>query len=818
MREIILIDIKLLEVGYYLSRLGIDGPPLELKVNNWKEAYQCFAKTLKLNKTEEQFENSLKNIRDHYDAYLPNNRAGWHNQDGNPDRLPAHYKFILENLSKLSDAQLWEYIQPYASINVKQAHRDLYWKFDISTFRLLGRELITDRITALVELVKNSYDANAKNIYIKFIKADQPKNGKIILCDDGFGMSSDDIETKWMTIGTNSKRKNTFSPKPFERRVVGEKGVGRFAIDKLGSHCKIFTKTVQESNINILTINWETYAQNDQTDNFLEVKNHLEQRKLFTQTSGVKIVITNLHDIWTHIDLDRVYKEMAKIVSPFNTLYPPFNIYISSKQHDKYKNETLVKNDAVKYASEKFLLKYNLESKTQQVISFTDGQLIVKDKPIFNFGPVKFQLYYFDQYAKGNFSKNYKGAEQQIDGIKIYRDGILTTPFAEHQAHQDHKRDILGIDKRRWSGFFDKISSRDMIGILEIQKDLSPKIIDSTNRQDFIDNQEYRDLKDFIIGQIAELEKYLKHKKTEHYKIVSENLEDARNQLDDFSSELKSFKEKLNRNAAVDVNEEIKKLEKTARKANIALKQGLKKQQEEREESERKESMFMSLMSLQTYALEITHIIKTSLGHIKRRAEFNLKYFNHEKFQPAINDYNHEIIQEIDKLNQAIEFMSTYTRSEKNWESFNINQTISSVFESYRPIFQKEDIETKIEIQNNIVLEYNSHLLEDIIKNLINNSIKALKAIDKKIIKISGFVENDALTIVFSDNGVGIPEKNKEKVYEIYYTTTAEEGGNGMGLYMIKTNLAAIKGHIELVNSELEHGASFKLTFPFKRL
>lgn len=812
-----MIDSKLLEIGYYLSRRGMNGPPQELHVNSWKEAYQCFAKTLRLNKSEEQFENSLKNIRDHYDSYLDNNRNGWHDQDGNPDRLPIHYKFILEHLSKLSDTELWEYIQPYAFIDTKQSHRDLYWKFDISTFRLLGRELITDRITALVELVKNSYDANAKNVYIKFIKADHPKNGKIIICDDGFGMSSDDIETKWMTIGTNSKRKNTFSPKPFERRVVGEKGVGRFAIDKLGSHCRIFTKTTHESNVNILTINWETYAQNDQTDNFLEVKNHLEQRKLSTQASGVKIVITDLHDTWTHIDLDRVYKEMAKIVSPFNTLYPPFNIYLSSEEHDKYKNETLVKNDAIKYASEKFLLDHNLKDSTQQIVSFTDGQLIIKEVPIFNFGPVKFQLYYFDQYAKGNFSKNYKGAEQQIDGIKIYRDGILTTPFAEHQAHQDHKRDILGIDKRRWSGFFDKISSRDMIGILEIQKDLSPKIIDSTNRQDFIDNQEYRDLKDFIIGQIAELEKYLKHKKSEHYKIVSEDLEDAKNQLDDFSSDLKSFKEKLNRNTDVDVNEEIKKLEKTARKANIALKQGLKKQQEEREESERKESMFMSLMSLQTYALEITHIIKTSLGHIKRRAEFNLKYFNNEKFQSTVNDYNYEIIQEIDKLNQAIEFMSTYTRSEKNWESFNINQTISSVFESYRPIFQKEGIETKIEIQNNIILEYNSHLLEDIIKNLINNAIKALKIMNKKLIKISGFIENDALTIIFSDNGVGIPEKNKEKVYEIYYTTTAEEGGNGMGLYMVKTNLSAIKGDIELIDSELEHGASFKLTFPFKR-
>ncbi len=127
-------------------------------------------------------------------------------------------------------------------------NKNLNWKFDISTFRLLGRELITDRITALVELVKNSYDANAKNVYINFTNASTPDIGKIIIQDDGFGMSSKDIISKWMTIGTDSKRKNKYTPEPFNRRVVGEKGVGRFALDKLGTDCKIYSKKKNESN------------------------------------------------------------------------------------------------------------------------------------------------------------------------------------------------------------------------------------------------------------------------------------------------------------------------------------------------------------------------------------------------------------------------------------------------------------------------------------------------------------------------------------------------------------------------------------------
>jgi hypothetical protein len=130
---------------------------------------------------------------------------------------------------------------------------------------------------------------------------------------------------------------------------------------------------------------------------------------------------------------------MAKIVSPFNSLFPPFNITISSNIHDDYKNGKLVTNEAIKYASEKFLIDYDLKRQTQQSLIFKDNTLQIAEVPINNFGPIKFQLYYFNQYEKGNFSKNYHGAELQIDGIKIYRDGILATPFAEHQAEQNHQ-------------------------------------------------------------------------------------------------------------------------------------------------------------------------------------------------------------------------------------------------------------------------------------------------------------------------------------------------------------------------------------------
>lgn len=84
----------------------------------------------------------------------------------------------------------------------------LKFKFDISAYRLLGRELITDRITALFELVKNCYDANASNVDVEFFDVNRKSPySKIIIKDDGMGMSYEDVERKWMVIGTNNKKK-----------------------------------------------------------------------------------------------------------------------------------------------------------------------------------------------------------------------------------------------------------------------------------------------------------------------------------------------------------------------------------------------------------------------------------------------------------------------------------------------------------------------------------------------------------------------------------------------------------------------------------
>ena len=107
--------------------------------------------------------------------------------------------------------------------------------------RTLGQELISSETVALIELVKNAYDADATRVLIRFSGILEKGQGYIEVIDNGHGMSMDIIEKAWMEPATNSKRTRTRS-EVFGRRLLGEKGVGRFAASRLASDLELITK------------------------------------------------------------------------------------------------------------------------------------------------------------------------------------------------------------------------------------------------------------------------------------------------------------------------------------------------------------------------------------------------------------------------------------------------------------------------------------------------------------------------------------------------------------------------------------------------
>ncbi len=119
----------------------------------------------------------------------------------------------------------------------------------------LGRELVTDFVTALVELIKNSYDADAYGVKIILDKPNTPQS-RIILIDTGSGMTQDAFEKKWMVIGTNNKITEPFTPNG--RKKSGKKGIGRFSVERLAEKVNIYSFTDSEEPFKV-EINWNKF-------------------------------------------------------------------------------------------------------------------------------------------------------------------------------------------------------------------------------------------------------------------------------------------------------------------------------------------------------------------------------------------------------------------------------------------------------------------------------------------------------------------------------------------------------------------------------
>lgn len=701
----------------------------------------------------------------------------------------------------------------------KTSKKALHWRFDVNTFRLIGRELITDRITAAFELVKNAYDANATKVNIEFHNVNQTNsNSKIVIKDNGIGMSFKDIKDKWMVVGTASKRNTLRSPAPFNRRYVGEKGIGRFAVDKLGSELKIKTKIKGAKEWLVVIIDWNKYealSNSSQLKLFTDVDNYYSFEKGEKDDHGTILEITKVNELWSFNDFERLEKELTKIVSPFYPLTPPFEIYLYSNENVDQYNEKLILSEDVQYASHKFELKYNYKEKVQEVLKFNDntGRVSVRSTEMKVFGPINLIIYHFDEKAKRKYNAAFKNDDSRIDGIKIYRDGVLTTPFAEFESHPDKKRDILGIDKRLWRDIFNRVSTREIIGVVDITKENNPLIIDATNRQDFIDNEEYRQLKAFIIEQLNEISKLKIYERDHTKKAASEALEKA-------GSEVKFFVDAINEIEEVhpEIKKYLKPLKVQAKEVSTVISRGITEQKKAEFDFARKETIYLSLMSLQDYATKLAHAVRTSLSKIKDMAEFLKNKFPNSRYDKIFKEYSLLIFEEMVTLNKVVDFMLSYASSEMDFEDLHIKKVINNLFGMYGAAFQTEKISSKVDIKDDVVVFANKKFFEDILENLLSNSIKALKKNNDKVIKCDGYIDDGNFIIIFSDNGIGIKKGDEEKIFDIYYTTTAEQGGAGLGLFIVKTRVEAMNGRIELIKSEFPpNGASFKITLPFKK-
>lgn len=698
----------------------------------------------------------------------------------------------------------------------------LRWKFDVSAFRLIGRDLITDRITALFELVKNCYDANATQVTIKFKNVsavDADVNGVIEISDNGIGMSFEDVRDKWMVIGTSNKRRNPISPSPFMRRCVGEKGIGRFAVDKLGDDVTIRTKQTESDNWLNITVNWNEYYKASQDEQNMKLFTEIDNGYEFIPASdkkehGTSLTIQGMHDVWKKNDLVRLLREISRIVSPYIKQNYPFRVHVIAEEFDidQWADEYSV--DASDLATLTGIINYNTDDGYQESLVFNKetGKLEVVHTDIKDFGGVRMQLYYFDKLARKSFSNKYR--TEKIDGVKIYRDGVITTPFAEQEENPDLKRDVLGIDKRRYADLFNKVNTREIIGFVEITKEGNPNIIDATNRQDFADTQEYRSLKEFILLQLSAFEDFKIYQREKKQSGSTQKMVTAGSTISDLAKELDNCID----NATPDVAEQLKPLKQAISQAAKSIDSAIQSKKDEDTEHERHESMYMRMMTRRDEAINVTHAVKTSMGKIQRQAGFFKNRFPNSSLDYYFKLYADQIFNEMQKLERATEEIFDYSRVNTPSVDIDINELVTYLLDSYQTQFEAEGITLELDIEDNLIINGNEIVFNDIVQNITDNAIKAMKDSTSKLFKCTIKAESDNLTMLFSDTGCGIKKEDREWVFGLYNTRTENQGGGGIGLYAVRRRVSSMNGTVVVADSEFgEVGTTIRIELPFKK-
>jgi signal transduction histidine kinase len=713
--------------------------------------------------------------------------------------------------------------------------RTVKFKFDIGTFRLIGRELITDRITALIELVKNAYDANAENVTIEFHNTNEiSTESKIIISDDGKGMSSDDIKDKWMIIGTPDKRENRRSDAPYNRICTGKKGIGRFAVDKLGAVLVLKTTKKSDDFLHVLENDWRMYEkyEKEQIEQkmktqkeklsgkinkyfFTDVENRLWDEKKSKFYYGTILEISSLREVWTETDIARIYRELSKLISPYYKPKYPFNITIVAPETNDFKQKQIESFAFNEMATYKCELSFKKPTKEQEILHFdkTSGDLKKIFAPERCCGLLEIHFYYFDQDAKKKFKSIY--SNENIDGIKIYRDGILTTPFAENADQIDERKDLLGIDKRRWSGFFDRISNHDLLGWIELTDTRNPDIIEATNRQGFVDNEAWKELKALIIEQLSSIEKMLKFKKDEQKAEILRDIAESKSSFYKITSLINatdSNDQKINNN--------LSKIKKEVRKLQGAFKKSESQIIKAENEKKRVEELLFSLVSVQTFAGMISHIVRTLIMKIKGRVEFIYTKMPNQKYTDLFKKYSIDIFNEMNTLEKSVNFLLRYSKESDSLEDVDVIDVIKNLIDNiYNNKFIENMITCEILFESKIIIRYNRKAFEDILDNLISNTFKALYYIKgNRQLKITLEDHDDFLVIWYSNNGPCVPDADRNKIFDIFYTTTANQGGAGLGLYIVRMRLEAINGSIKVVDNEFKPtGTTFEITIPYKR-
>lgn len=743
----------------------------------------------------------------------------------------------------------------------KEDKENIRFSVDAGHVSRLGLELVSKQETAIAELIKNAYDADASEVTVTFIASDTP-GGTLEVVDTGSGMSREQLLHGFMRISTVDKVSEPKSPL-YNRQRAGRKGIGRFAAQRLGRRLSIATQQKGVDYSLLLVIDWDTFLTG--------IDLHMVANQVRVEPpldfSGTKLTIHSLRDSWSEAQIRRAYRFVSDLLQPFplkattpkplsDTVDPGFDVnfyrddgirsvLIASQEQNIVSNAVghitaWVEPGGKAYvslSSDKYAVDYDRVELTIDPKSRARGTEKVLDYKLLD-GVYLSAHYFIQDELPGGTRGMVRDVLNRTGGVRVYRNGFRVLPYGE--TFDDW------LTLQRSSALRELLPphhNTNFLGFVELEDVLGERFQETASREGLIENDAFHQLQDFVykslVAGVVEIARARKRKLfAKDKKLEGRNAEgvaqDVRSQAAQVAEQLRTLAESAtpppkdnqknldftnddNSAPTTDAGDAASKLNSLAEQVE-AIGNASQSVLEE-------VGMLRVLASLGLTIGEFTHEVRHALAALGAVIET----VDSDAFpNGAANELSSHVI----LLREYMRYFDTAVtqNAHRKLEAHELRDVVSEFVSVVRPTFARQGVEVVTRFQGYDLFTRPMHKSElaSTFLNLFTNSLKAIHraGVSGKILIFCSFSE-DYLQIDFSDNGDGIPVENREKIFEPFFTTSTPPSssashdeqlvGTGLGLKIVRDILESAGGDIEVSDPESGYSTCIRITIPRAR-
>ena len=725
----------------------------------------------------------------------------------------------------------------------------ILFKMHPRVFTALGADLVTNDLVAVFELVKNSYDAFATRVDIRFLEDSELGKDVIEIRDDGQGMDETIIKDVWCVVGTpfRTLAKVNWRGKR-KRRVSGEKGLGRLSAARLGESMKVITKLKNKPCYEV-DVNWKAIASVGRFDECAATVKEVPAPKGIGR-SGTIVKIYDLSSKWaeqSEIDradeddvlkqaksIDALKEELSRFIPPFRQI-DDFEIYVSAYGEDANptkieileilkKPPYLVKGSVDEYGVLSLDYKYSFDGQKKRLsgVKYLSGDSGLVSKKHFKrskewektkCGPFNFELRVWD-FDKDSlfeldrrFNLNRKVtairkliSDSPFSGISLYRDDVLVLPKS------NESKDWIGLNLRRVSRVGTRISANQIVGYVSISGDENAELRDTSDRERLVANKASLEFRDMVFKIVEILENERDKDRTEpgHKEPP----------LQDLFASLKAddLQEKI---------EDISKSEGSMNEVLAVVEEHSKKTRKAVDEVEKRFFYYSRLASIGSLAIFLQHEVGNHIGTLAELAKIlrenlpGIKTIKNIVKKLGFADHSIRALKRLADIFSPLASQTFGTRRRKS----NLDEILEYCLAAKEKEIQKNKVIIKRPEDASIVLSVDPGELTPIIVNLLDNALYWLtnKSVERRKILIEVLTNKQPtrVTIRIHDSGLGVDDGDEERIF--WPGVTKKPEGIGMGLTVASELVAQHGGKMYLIKPGKIGGASFGFDLPLAK-